>query len=98
MRKRYGIQLNEEGDIAVAGGTMSMGDTLAQNEYLLIISQPGDLKEEPLLGAGIADMVAETDPSAMKRRIRDALKADGMDVRTLEMDGGTIKRLEASYR
>lgn len=96
--KRYGIQIDDSGDLVVADGGLSMGDTLAQNEFLLLVSGPGDLKESPLMGAGISDMVGDHDMTGWKRRIIDALKDDGLRVRSLELaTDGTLTRLEADY-
>lgn len=97
-KKRYGIQINDTGDLNAAPGGVTLGDTMAQNEFVILMSQPGDIKEAPLMGAGIADMVARNDTAAMKRQIRDALKLDGMDVSAVEIKDGTLTRLEASYR
>lgn len=96
--KRYGIQIDDSGDLVVTDGSMAVGDTLAQNEFLLLVSGPGDLKEFPLMGAGISDMACDNDTTGWKRRIIDALKDDGLRVRSLELAAdGTLTRLEADY-
>lgn len=97
-KKRYGIQIGQNGDLSVSASGALLGDTMAQNEYIILMSQKGDIKERPLMGAGISDMVGSHETASMKRQIRDALKEDGMTVSAIDMDGGTIKRLEASYR
>lgn len=97
-KKRFGIQLSDGGDLTVRSGAIALGDTMAQNEYLLIVSQPGEIKEHPSVGAGMSDMVGGTSSSEAKRRIRESLRADGMTVRAIDMtDGGAIRRLEAAY-
>lgn len=95
--KRYGMQIADDGDLIVRDGGVSMGDTLAQNEYILLLSHQGELKENPLLGAGVADMVGSHDVSDCKRKVIDALKGDGMTVQAVEMKEGSITRLEAKY-
>lgn len=96
--KRYGIQIDDSGDIRVSGGSVSMGDTIAQNIYLIIVSQPGDIKERPLMGAGIADMVGSNEVTGWKRRIREQLRKDGLNVKSLDISSdGEIRRLEADY-
>lgn len=96
--KRKGIQLADNGDLDVRDGQMAFGDTLAQNEYLLLISHPGDLKENPLLGVGIADMSGDNDIVGWKRRIREALASDGLKVSNIVVtNDGKIERLEADY-
>lgn len=96
--KRYGIQIDDSGDIRVSGGSVSMGDTIAQNIYLIIVSQPGDIKERPLMGAGIADIVGSNEVTGWKRRIREQLRKDGLNVKSLDISSdGEIRRLEADY-
>ncbi|MEE3485093.1 MAG: hypothetical protein VZQ98_12320 [Bacteroidales bacterium] len=97
-KKRYGIQIDDTGDLAV-GTSIETGDTLAQNEYILMLAQPGELKENPLVGAGMADMVGSAGTADIKRRVRDAFKADGLQIKEFEMGrNGAIVRLEADYR
>ena len=96
--KRFGIQIDDSGDLVVAGGAVAVGDTLAQNEFLLLVSGPGDLKEYPLMGAGISDMACDHDNTGWKRRIIDAFKDDGLRVKSIEMAAeGALTRLEADY-
>ena len=97
-RKRTGIQISGGGDLAVVGGSLGFGDTLAQNEYSILIAQPGEFKADPLLGVGIADMVGDNDVSLWKHKIREAFRLDGLSVSELEITGdGKITRLEAHY-
>lgn len=96
--KRYGIQIDDSGDLCIANGGLILGDTIAQNIYLIIVSQPGDIKEKPLMGAGVSDMVGSHDVTGWKRRIREQLKKDGLNVRSLDITpSGDIRRLEADY-
>lgn len=97
-RKRFGIQIDDTGDLSIRGGGLSVGDTMAQNEYLLIMSSKGEIKEFPAVGAGISDMVGDTGSAEAKRKIREAFRADGITITSLSMtEEGTITRLEASY-
>ena len=98
-RKRYGIQIDDTGDIVVRNGSLALGDTLVQNECLLIVSHPGEIKEHPSMGAGIADMVGDNGCTEAKRKIRESFKADGLNIVSIEMtDKGEVRRLEASYQ
>ena len=98
-KKRFGIQIDDSGDISVGSNGMRLGDTMAQNQYILMLAHPGDIKEFPTLGAGIADMAGSNGVAVCKRKIREAFRADGMDIKAFEMqDDGKITRLEASYR
>ena len=98
-RKRFGMQLDEmTNDIKIENGHIAIGETLPQNEYLLLVMNKGELKEDPLVGVGISDMLNDNDIIGWKRKIRDGLKADGLKVEQISISSdGRIKKLEAKY-
>lgn len=98
-RKRFGMQLDEmTNDIKIENGHIAIGETLPQNEFLLLVMNKGELKEDPLVGVGISDMINDNDILGWKRKIRDGLKADGMKVEQISISSdGRIKKLEAKY-
>lgn len=98
-RKRFGIQLDEAtNDLKIENGHIAIGETLPQNEYLLLVLNKGELKEDPMVGVGISDMINDNDILGWKRKIRDGLKADGMKVEQISISSdGRIKKLEAKY-
>lgn len=98
-RKRFGMQLDEmTNDIKIENGHIAIGETLPQNEFLLLVMNKGELKEDPLVGVGISDMLNDNDIIGWKRKIRDGLKADGMKVEQISISSdGRIKKLEAKY-
>lgn len=98
-RKRFGIQLdNETNDLKIENGHIAIGETLPQNEYMILMLQKGELKEEPLLGVGISDMLNDNDILSWKRKIRDGLKADGMTVEQISIaKDGHIEKLSVKY-
>ena len=95
-----GLQLiwDENGvDLGVSGGSLTVGDTQAQEEYLVLMSQKGEWKEHPMVGVGIGDMVNDHDLNAWKRAISAELEKDGQRIEKLVL---TTERLsvEASYK
>lgn len=98
-RKRFGMQLVEmTNDIKIENGHIAIGETLPQNEFLLLVMNKGELKEDPLVGVGISDMINDNDILGWKRKIRDGLKADGLTVEQISISSdGRIKKLEAKY-
>lgn len=98
-RKRFGMQLDEmTNDLKIENGHIAIGETLPQNEFLLLVMNKGELKEDPLVGVGISDMLNDNDTIGWKRKIRDGLKADGMKVEQISISSdGRIKKLEAKY-
>ena len=52
--KKIGILLDpSDGDLLLNGGALAVGNTLYQNQFLILKAQKGDLKEFPMMGAGI---------------------------------------------
>lgn len=98
-RKRFGIQLDEDtNDLKIQNGHLCLGETLPQNEFLLLMCSKGEIKEAPLIGVGISDMLNDNDILSWKRKIRDGLKADGMKVEQIAIaKDGHIQSLVAKY-
>ena len=83
-----GIQLtNYEPDIQVKRGKdgkiangFVVGDTLRQNQALILLLHKGELKEWPAVGCGISDMLLDNDPIYWRTIIREQLEMDGQKV------------------
>jgi hypothetical protein len=75
---------------------LAIGDTLYQNQALILQTGKGEYKEHPTLGVDIAAMVNDDDLVGWKREISLQLESDGMRVDKLEI---TRKKLviDANY-
>ena len=99
MGKGTGILLDENGDIMVRNGSMVVGDTTKQNQYLIMIAQKGELKEFPTFGVGISDMLHDDDELEWKKRIGEEFEKDDLEVDNIDLDLQTGKIVvEAKYR
>lgn len=96
MSKKIGIQLDSDGDLFISNGSLQIGDTLYQNQYILLSAQKGDLKHVPTLGVGLSDMLHDDDILGWKRAIREDFAKDGIKVSKLEITTSSIT-LEADY-
>lgn len=93
MSKSIGIQLTSDLELAINvvrdnGLIMSglaIGDTLYQNQYLILAAQKGEFKENPTLGVGITDMANDDDLNEWKKTIREEFAKDGLKVKTLSI-------------
>ena len=74
-----------------------IGNATQQNIGIIVKSQPGEIKEFPLLGVGIDNSLLEQDALFFKHKIRQQLEIDGLRVSRLEIKGQTIE-LEANYQ
>ena len=62
-----------------------VGDILHQNQALILSLRKGELKENPSVGVGLADMLLEHDLNAVRREIREQLEMDGQKVETVQV-------------
>lgn len=93
-----GIQL-EDYDLAVkvekdnAGKIISgviIGDTLQQNQALILKMHKGELHEDPSVGVGISDMLLDHDSESWKREIREQMELDGQTVNSVSIEANDI--------
>ena len=59
---------------------LTLGDTLAQNQAIIMEMHPGELKERPMVGVGISDMLLDNDPLFWRTKIKEQLEMDGQKV------------------
>ena len=105
MSKKIGIQLTSDLELSInpirdsSGLILSgitIGDTLYQNQYMILTAQKGEFKENPTLGVGINDMANDDDLSEWKKSIREELSKDGMKVNTLTITASGME-VKADY-
>lgn len=105
MAKGTGMQIDAGGNLLIKPRTDSsglilgglvIGNTLYQNQYLILTAQKGDIKEHPLLGAGIEDMANDNDTAEWRKRIVDELAKDGMKTDRVTITGGSLT-IDAKY-
>lgn len=77
---------------------LAIGAVTWQNQAILLQASPGEFKEYPALGAGIAGMVNDHEWTAWEREIALQLEADGMRVNSVEIDTTSNKLIiDAQY-
>lgn len=104
--KGTGILLNDDYDLQVAPlrdangqivrGLLA-GNTLYQAQALILICQPGEIKEMPVLGVGLNDIVLDTDYLPWRRRIRQHMELDGQQVSEVRFAPNKNLIVDAKY-
>lgn len=110
--KRTGIQLNNSlnaleamdlkidvlrnGEGKIIHG-LSVGDTMNQNQALIIMSNPGEFPFVPTIGCAIQDLILDNDYLRMRHRIRDHFSKDGLKIQKLEFSEGKPLVIDAIY-
>lgn len=93
-----GIQIDSEtGDILVGKNGVSIGDTSQQNQYLILVSHPGEWKESPLLGVGIGDYVNDNETDFIRHSIYENFRMDGIEIEKMTVNPGDIE-IAAQYK
>ena len=73
-----------------------IGDTLHQNQALILHLHKGELKERPMAGCGISDMLLDNDPIYWRTLIREQLEMDRQTVTNIKITNKSIE-IDAQY-
>ncbi|SDX12173.1 hypothetical protein [Flavobacterium degerlachei] len=90
------IEVQRDGNGKIAKGLI-IGNTLSQNQALLLIANPGEIKFVPTLGVAIVELTLDNDYLRFRHRIREHFSKDGLNVRAVELSQGKPLKIEASY-
>ena len=75
---------------------LTLGETLQQNQAIILAMHQGELKERPMIGVGISDMLLDNDPIYWRTKIKEQLEMDGMKVGSIKITKTGIQ-IEATY-
>lgn len=89
------VQLKFDDEGKILSG-LNLGDTLRQNQALILVLHQGELKEHPEVGVGIEDMLLDNDILYWRSRIREQLELDNQNVDKVRITTGGIE-INASY-
>lgn len=91
-----GILLDDTNNLLIQNKTLTIGETLFQNQKLIIGSHKGEIKENPLLGVGITNFIDDEEPSELLREVRINLRMDGQKVKKSLFENGKLI-IESKY-
>jgi hypothetical protein len=103
-----GIILDSEtGDLLIkpqcdAAGKITSGmvigtNIIAQNQYFILVAQPGEFKEAPQVGIGINNIVLDNDIQLWRAKIRQQFENDGMIISKLDIKNNELI-VDAEYK
>lgn len=87
------VRRDEQGKITSG---LQVGNTLRQNQALILALNKGELKERPAVGCGIADMLMDHDPLYWRTLIREQLEMDRQKVNHIRITPKGIE-IDATY-
>lgn len=73
-----------------------VGNTLYQNQALILNAHKGEYKDSPVLGAGISDILGDSDLVGWKREVVLQLESDSMRVNKIELTTSKLS-VDADY-
>ena len=74
------ILVGENNDLELIAGDFSMGESLLQEAGLILQSQQGNWKSDPLVGANMVELIkGKHNRTAVEKRIKIQLERDGKD-------------------
>jgi hypothetical protein len=74
-----------------------VGNTMNQNQAMILIANPGEFKFNPTIGVAIDELILDNDYLRMRHRIRDHFAKDGLNVKSLQLSEGKPLLIDASY-
>ncbi|MFY0714133.1 hypothetical protein J1D01_10680 [Seonamhaeicola sp. NFXS20] len=79
------ILLDDTDDLIIENGDFKIGESLTQDVGLILRMNQGELKEDPLLGANLIQMVkSNVDDDELQTRVKLHLQRDGKDYEALK--------------
>ena len=92
LDENFDLQTEVRRDAAgkIAGG-LTVGNSLAQNQHVLLLAEKGEIKEYPTVGVGIKTYVDDENPANLTRAIRTGFAREGMKVKKIDFENGKIK-------
>lgn len=76
---------------------LQVGNTLYQNQALILMFRPGEITEAPTLGVGIEDMMLDNDYILWRRNIRENMERDGQKVNDVQFSKNKRLQIDAHY-
>ncbi|MNG13294.1 hypothetical protein D3C84_969650 [compost metagenome] len=90
------IEVLRDSDGKITQG-MVVGDTMNQNQALILIANPGEFKFSPTIGVAIDELLLDNDYLRFRHRIREHFAKDGLIVKSVELSEGKPLKIDASY-
>lgn len=84
------ILLNNDFDFELENGDIAIGESDNQDVDLMLYSNQGEWKNQPLFGANVQDYILSTKLQGLKKHIKSQLKADGKSAKKMNINNSSI--------
>lgn len=79
------ILLDDEGTLRIENGDFVVGESIRQQQAMILVAQQGEFKSSPEIGVGISDLLLGEDLLEYRHRIRNHFALDGLKINNLEL-------------
>lgn len=90
------IEVVRDGNGLIRQGLV-IGNTMNQNQALILIANPGEFKFNPTIGVTIDELLLDDDYLRFRHRIREHFSKDGIVVKSIQLSADKPLLIEASY-
>jgi hypothetical protein len=84
------ILLDENNDLLITNGDLTIGDADKQNQKLILTTHKGEWKEKPEVGAAVQEMLSDDNFSQYIIEAKKQLEYDGMQVDDIRLEGDQL--------
>ena len=91
------ITLDGSEDLVIDGGDFAADESTAQHQRQLLLNNYGDFKQNPEVCVGAFDYLDDENYQSLMRQISIQFMKDGMDVKSVILDGSGIINSDAYY-
>ena len=90
------IQVVKDATGKIVSG-LKIGNTIYQNQALILTFQPGEVKLSPYVGVGISNIINGKDYLGWRKKIRQQLEYDGQEVTKVSFSANDNLNIDAAY-
>ncbi len=85
------LLLDDNKDISFENGDLVLGDSFQQETELILSSNQGEWKNEPLVGANMIELInSELNQLTLKNKIKSALAFDNKTLKSIDFNTNKI--------
>lgn len=91
------LLLDDKYDLQIESGDLVIGNSDNQHQNLLLATEPGAWKENPLVGVGAINYLENESVADLMYAIRTQFTADGMQIHAINQDDDGKININAEY-
>lgn len=92
----FQITVHRDNEAKITAG-LTLGNILYQNQAIILLAQPGEIKSSPLVGVGIENILNDEDLLGWQRTIRLQMELDGQVVTRITFGKDQNLEINAKY-